>query len=51
VVQLSADHDLSDEDEVLWLSQLGLDVDKFRQGNPVFILYSYFLLDLKTLIF
>ncbi|PNF39628.1 hypothetical protein B7P43_G05679 [Cryptotermes secundus] len=31
VVQLSVDHDLSNEDELLRLSQLGLDVDKFRQ--------------------
>ncbi|XP_021939064.1 TGF-beta-activated kinase 1 and MAP3K7-binding protein 1-like isoform X5 [Zootermopsis nevadensis] len=33
VVQLSVDHDLRNEDELLRLSQLGLDVDKFRQGS------------------
>lgn len=32
VVQLSVDHDLRNEDELLRLSQLGLDVEKVRQG-------------------
>jgi hypothetical protein len=36
VIQLSVDHDLSNEDELLRLSQLGLDVDKFRQGNQYY---------------
>jgi TAK1-binding protein 1 len=48
VVQLTVDHDLSNEDELLRLSQLGLDVDKFRQGNPVLFCCSYFLLNLKS---
>jgi hypothetical protein len=47
VVQLSVDHDLSNEDELLRLSQLGLDVDKFRQGNSVLLCYPYFVLNLK----
>jgi hypothetical protein len=47
VVQLSVDHDLSNEDELLRLSQLGLDVDKFRQGNTVLFCYSYFFLNLR----
>ncbi|KAJ9592964.1 hypothetical protein L9F63_015334, partial [Diploptera punctata] len=33
VMQLSVDHDLRNEDELLRLSQLGLDVDKFRRGS------------------
>lgn len=33
VMQLSVDHDLRNEDELLRLSQLGLDVEKFRQGS------------------
>ncbi|XP_067007511.2 TGF-beta-activated kinase 1 and MAP3K7-binding protein 1 [Anabrus simplex] len=33
VVQLSVDHDLKNEDELLRLSQLGLDVEKVRQGS------------------
>lgn len=32
VVQLSIDHDLRNEDELLRLSQLGLDVKSIRQG-------------------
>jgi TAK1-binding protein 1 len=39
VVQLSVDHDLRNEDELLRLQQLGLDVVKIRQGNPH--LYSF----------
>lgn len=33
VVQLSADHDLRNEDELLRLKRLGLDVDRIRQGS------------------
>lgn len=33
VVQLSVDHDLSNEDELLRLKQLGLNVRSIRQGN------------------
>ncbi|EFN82775.1 TGF-beta-activated kinase 1 and MAP3K7-binding protein 1 [Harpegnathos saltator] len=33
VVQLSVDHDLRNEDELLRLSQLGLDVESVRQGS------------------
>ncbi|EFN64766.1 Mitogen-activated protein kinase kinase kinase 7-interacting protein 1 [Camponotus floridanus] len=33
VVQLSVDHDLRNEDELLRLSQLGLDVESIRQGS------------------
>ncbi|XP_015585361.1 TGF-beta-activated kinase 1 and MAP3K7-binding protein 1 [Cephus cinctus] len=33
VVQLSADHDLRNEDELLRLSQLGLDIESIRQGS------------------
>lgn len=33
VVQLSADHDLRNEDELLRLSQLGLDVEHICKGN------------------
>lgn len=33
VIQLSIDHDLRNEDELLRLSQLGLDVKSIRQGN------------------
>ncbi|KAG8233344.1 hypothetical protein J437_LFUL010894 [Ladona fulva] len=33
VVQLSVDHDLRNEDELLRLAQLGLGVDKIRQGK------------------
>lgn len=33
VVQLSLDHDLRNEDELLRLSQLGLDVESIRQGK------------------
>lgn len=32
VIQLSMDHDLRNEDELLRLSQLGLDVESIRQG-------------------
>lgn len=51
VVQLSVDHDLSNEDELLRLSQLGLDVDKFRQGNPVLFLLFIFLVGFKNVYF
>lgn len=37
VVQLSVDHDLNNEDELLRLSQLGLDVEKIRQSNTILI--------------
>ncbi|XP_032675271.1 TGF-beta-activated kinase 1 and MAP3K7-binding protein 1-like [Odontomachus brunneus] len=33
VVQLSVDHDLKNEDELLRLSQLGLDIESVRQGS------------------
>ncbi|KAI4479641.1 PREDICTED: TGF-beta-activated kinase 1 and MAP3K7-binding protein 1-like [Polistes canadensis] len=33
VIQLSVDHDLRNEDELLRLSQLGLDTDSIRQGS------------------
>ncbi|XP_011505177.1 PREDICTED: TGF-beta-activated kinase 1 and MAP3K7-binding protein 1-like isoform X2 [Ceratosolen solmsi marchali] len=33
VVQLSADHDLKNEDEILRLCQLGLDIKSIRQGS------------------
>lgn len=33
VIQLSVDHDLRNEDELLRLSQLGLDVESIRQGS------------------
>ena len=33
VFQLSIDHDLSNEDELLRLSHIGLDVDKLRQSE------------------
>ncbi|XP_015513997.1 TGF-beta-activated kinase 1 and MAP3K7-binding protein 1 [Neodiprion pinetum] len=33
VVQLSVDHDLRNEDELLRLSQLGLDIDSVKQGS------------------
>jgi TAK1-binding protein 1 len=39
VVQLSVDHDLRNEDELLRLSQLGLDVEKFKQGGYCFIYF------------
>lgn len=32
VIQLSVDHDLRNEDELLRLSHLGLDTDSIRQG-------------------
>lgn len=32
IVQLSVDHDLRNEDELLRLSQLGIDVNTIRQG-------------------
>lgn len=33
VVQLSIDHDLKNEDELLRLSQLGLDIRSLKQGE------------------
>ena len=33
VIQLSIDHDLRNEDELLRLSQVGLDVKSIRHGN------------------
>jgi len=33
VVQLSVDHDLKNEDELLRLSHLGLDIESIRQGT------------------
>lgn len=33
VVQLSVDHDLRNEDELLRLSHLGLDVNSIKQGD------------------
>ncbi|XP_070155301.1 TGF-beta-activated kinase 1 and MAP3K7-binding protein 1 isoform X2 [Polyergus mexicanus] len=33
VIQLSMDHDLRNEDELLRLSQLGLDIESIRQGS------------------
>lgn len=41
VVQLSVDHDLRNEDELLRLSQLGLDVESIRQGMFVSLHRSY----------
>lgn len=35
VVQLSIDHDLKNEDELLRLSKLGLDVNLMKQGNRI----------------
>lgn len=32
VIQLSVDHDLRNEDELLRLSHLGLDIDSIKQG-------------------
>jgi len=43
VVQLSLDHDLRNEDELLRLSQLGLDVESIRQGKSC-VSYSTFVL-------
>lgn len=42
VVQLSIDHDLKNEDELLRLQHLGLDVKLFRQGinNSLRILFT-----------
>lgn len=39
VIQLSIDHDLRNEDELLRLSQLGLDVKSIRQGNFIFLIF------------
>lgn len=33
VIQLSVDHDLGNEDELLRLSKLGLNIDSVRQGT------------------
>jgi len=42
VVQLSIDHDLKNEDELLRLSHLGLDIESIRQG--IFNKYLSFIL-------
>lgn len=36
VVQLSVDHDLKNEDELLRLSQLGMNIQNLRTGKPMF---------------
>jgi hypothetical protein len=41
VVQLSVDHDLRNEDELLRLSQLGLDVEKFKQGIMLLLWFLF----------
>lgn len=42
VVQLSVDHDLRNEDELLRLSQLGLDIESIRQGKfDIYISHSF----------
>lgn len=41
VVQLSVDHDLRNEDELLRLSQLGLDVESIRQGTFHLLAFIY----------
>lgn len=33
VLQLSVDHNLSNEDELLRLQQIGLDIDRMKQGE------------------
>jgi Serine/threonine protein phosphatase len=43
VVQLSVDHDLRNEDELLRLSQLGLDVEKFKQGIMLLLRLLFYL--------
>ena len=43
VVQLSVDHDLRNEDELLRLSQLGLDVEKFKQGIMLLLWLLFYL--------
>lgn len=43
VVQLSVDHDLRNEDELLRLSQLGLDVEKFKQGIVLLLWLLFYL--------
>lgn len=35
VLQLSVDHNLTNEDELLRLQQLGLDIDRIKQGKTV----------------
>lgn len=37
VVQLSVDHDLSNQDEVLRLAQLGLSLDKLKGKNKLLV--------------
>lgn len=47
VIQLSVDHDLRNEDELLRLSQLGLDIESIRQGishSPTFNMFKRFRL-------
>lgn len=41
VTQLSVDHDLKNEDELLRLSQLGLNIRSIRQGNKRFLLLFF----------
>jgi len=41
VIQLSVDHDLRNEDELLRLSQLGLDIESIRQGKfDIYLIFS-----------
>lgn len=49
VVQLTVDHSLNNEDELLRLSQLGLDVNKLRNGKGIIQLFFYFVFILKPL--
>lgn len=39
VVQLTVDHSLNNEDELLRLQQLGLDVNKLRNGELVLFFF------------
>ena len=50
VVQLSVDHDLRNEDELLRLSQLGLDVEKFKQGIMLLLWLLFYFLQQNRLI-
>jgi hypothetical protein len=45
----SVDHDLRNEDELLRLSQLGLDVEKFKQGIILFLLLFYLFFATKQI--
>lgn len=42
VVQLSVDHSLNNEDELLRLSQLGLDVNWIRNGEYILAVSVYY---------